>query len=118
YEYGSKWVLKLRNFHRLCGTSCVTYATLSDLPKSLEESGGGYYLLNKGHHLVVDYLKQSGVSIYPIPFPTTTYITDSGENWSGPWLTKFQSKRWRIRRLMNSRLLTPNKRVEFGIHFI
>ncbi len=112
--YGSKWLMKLHDFHAVCGTSCVSYVTGADLPKSLHEDSSQFYLLSKGHHLVVDYLKTLSIPINPLPFAAVVYTTDSGENWSGHWSSTMRSKRWLMRRLMNSRYLTQAKRHEFG----
>jgi hypothetical protein len=116
HVYNSRWVIKIRDFHLYCGTSCVTYVTLDDLPVSVQEPSSDYYLLTQGHNIVVDFLKSSGVSTRSAPFPTTLYVTDSGENWSGAWVTQRFSKRVRLRHALSSRPITRSLREEFGLY--
>jgi hypothetical protein len=41
-------------------------------------------------------------------------MTDHGDNWSGPLLTNLPSRRWRIRKIFNTRPIGP-LRDEFGM---
>jgi hypothetical protein len=116
YRFGSKWVIKQRNFHLICGTACViTYVSESELPQSVEQHSD-FYLLARGHHGIVDFLRRSGIPTHPVPFPTTVYVTDSGENWSGAWLTELRAKRVLLRHALNSRPITRSIREEFGLY--
>ena len=115
HHYGSRWVIKQRNFHQVCGTSCVTYVSASELPDSMEEPLENCYLLSQGHNIIVDYLRKSGAPTHAVPFPTTIYVTDSGENHSGAWLRELRAKRLILRHAVNSRPLTPSIRKEFGL---
>jgi hypothetical protein len=115
HNYGSRWVFKERNFHLLCGTSCVTYVFPSELPDSVERPSKDYYLLTQGHNIIVDFLMRSAVPTNPVPFPTTVYVLESGENWSGRWLKELRSKRTHLRHAINSRLITQSIRDEFGL---
>jgi hypothetical protein len=114
HRLGSRWALKLHNFHKLCGTSCVTYVTSAELPETFDQPSREFYLLTQGHNLMVDYLRKLDMTVNPIPFPTTVYVTDSGENWSGPWLSVLRSKRWTLRKPLNSRPISATLRDEFG----
>jgi hypothetical protein len=116
HRYGSQWVIKQRNFHLLCGTSCIIYVSPSELPDSLEQPSDDYYLLTQGHNITVDFLKRSGVPTRAVPFPTTLYVTDSGENWSGARLAELRARRVRIRHVLNSRPITRSMREEFGLY--
>ena len=69
------WLEKRRNFHKFCGTSCLTYVTPDELS---EES----YLLSQGHNIIVDYLKLR-TNTRALPFPAAIYRLETGENWSG-----------------------------------
>jgi hypothetical protein len=73
------------------------------------------YLLTQGHNVIVDYLRKSGVPTNAVPFPTTVYVTDSGENHSGYWLRELRAKRLILRHAVNSRPLTRSIRKEFGL---
>jgi hypothetical protein len=116
HRYGSQWVIKQRNFHLLCGTSCITYVSTSELPDSAEQPSDDCYLLTQGHNTIVDFLKRSGVSTHAVPFPTTLYVTESGENWSGAWLTGLRARRVLLRHALNSRPITRSIREEFGLY--
>jgi hypothetical protein len=116
HRHGSRWVIKQQNFHLLCGTSCVTYVSASELPDSMEQPSDDYYLLTQGHNITVDFLRRSGVHTHPVPFPTTVYVTDSGENWSGHWLTELRARRVRLRHALNSRPVTRSICEEFGLY--
>jgi hypothetical protein len=102
-------------FHLRCGTSCVTYVTQDDLPESTHQPSSNFYLLTQGHNIVVDYLKEHKVPTHPIPFPTTFYVTDSGENWSGNFISTLLSKRWLLWKWFSPRPLTSQLRKEFGL---
>jgi hypothetical protein len=116
YRYGSQWVIKQRDFHLMCGTACVmTHVSVSELPESVEEHSD-FYLLAQRHDVIVDFLRRSGLSTHPVPFPTTVYVTDSGENWSGDWLTGVLGKRVRLRHALDSRPITRSIREEFGLY--
>ena len=116
HRFGSPWVIRMHDFHMICGTSCITHVAPHDLPTSLDEPASDYYLLTQGHNIVVEFLRKSGVLTNPVPFPTTLYVTDSGENSSGPWLTKLGSRRVRLRFVLNSRPITRSLREEFGLY--
>jgi len=115
HRIGSSYVIKQRDFHTQCGTSCITYVLASQIPLTIDEPLDESNLFNQPHHTLVDFLKNCGVPTRPIPFPTTLYVTDSGENHSGPWLTAPPSRRIRIRHILNTRPLTRSLREEFGL---
>jgi len=116
HPYGSRRVVRQRNFHLACGTSCATYVSPSELPDSMEQPSEDCYLLTQGHNVIVDFLRRSGVPTNPVPFPTTVYVLESGENWSGHWLKELRSKRLHLRHAINSRLITQSIRDEFGLY--
>jgi len=115
YVNGSRTVMKLNAFHRCCGTSCVTYATHADLPRLLADPQENFYLAARSHSTVVDYLRSAGASIQAIPFPTTLYVTNTGENLTGNWLTNRRGLRWSVRYIINRRPVTKQMREEFGL---
>jgi hypothetical protein len=114
YRPGSYWTMRLQNFHRVCGTSCVTYVNPHELPDTIDRPNADYYLLTKGHNIIVDFLKQSGVGVRPIPFPAVVYVTGHGDNWSGSSFFNRRSRRWQIGKIINTRPIAP-LRHEFGL---
>ena len=115
HRLGSQSALKLRNFHKICGTSCVTYVTHAELPETFDQPSKEFYLMTQGHHMVVDYLRTLDMTVNPIPFPTTVYVTDSDENWSGRSLSVLRSKRWMLRKMLCSRRIGWRLSAEFGL---
>jgi hypothetical protein len=112
HKYGSRWVVKRRAFHTLCGTSCITHVDRNELPDSMDDPNEEYYLLNQGHHQIVEYVRSRGVPTLPVPFPATIYTTNSGENCSGQWSI---SRRHLPGLTLDTRLITRSFRDEFGI---
>jgi hypothetical protein len=116
YRYGSRRVIKQRDFHLVCGTSCVTFVSPSELPRSVEQQSDDCYLLAQRHNVMVDFLRRAGMDTHPVPFPTTLYVTDSGENHSGAWLTELRARRVLLRHALNTRPITRSIREEFGLY--
>lgn len=115
HSMGSRFVIKQPDFHLYCGTSSVAYATPDDLPRSEDDPSKDYYLLQTSHTLLVDQRRALGISVRPIPFPTTIYIMNSGENWSGDWALSNHGRRTRLKLALNMRPITPGLRREFGL---
>jgi hypothetical protein len=116
HRLGSRLVIRSENFHMLCGTSCVSYVSADDLPSDMEQPSDEFYLVTQGHNIVVDYLRKAGSPVGPVPFPTTVYITNSGENWSGQWTSSLLGRRDRLAYVLNTRPLTRSIRDEFGLY--
>jgi hypothetical protein len=76
---------------------------------------GEFYLLTRGHNIILEYLRRSAITPRPVPFPTTIYVTDSGVNATGPWLTDLRSIRMRAKVLLNTRYLSRSVRSEFEL---
>ncbi len=115
HEEGSRWVEQIKHFHRLCGTCFASHVTEKDLPAKMSDANEAYYLLSQGHHRTVDYFRNRGASVRPIPFPPTVYVQGAGENTYG--YTPPASRRWKqhVRRLPRMRLLTGARKKEFGL---
>lgn len=115
YSAGSRFVIKQRDFHLYCGTCSVAYATADDLPKSADDPSKGYYLLETQHSLLVQQRSAQGVVVRPVPFPTTIYVMNSGENWSGDWSFSKHGRRTRLRLALAMRPITTSLRREFRL---
>jgi hypothetical protein len=115
HQLGSRFVIKQNRFHLYCGTSHLAYVTQADLPGSIDSRAEDCYLLTQAHNVIVDSRKAAGVEVRPIPFPTTVYILNSGENWSGTWLRTNHDRRTRLKLIFNTRPITQNFRREFGL---
>jgi hypothetical protein len=115
YQMGSRFVIKQKDFHLHCGTSHVSFVARDELPESME-AFNDFYLLKESHSAIVRSRRAAGAPSHPIPFPTTVYTLNSGENASGNWSWwSHHSKRAKLKHLLNIRPITPRLREEFGL---
>lgn len=74
WNEGSRFVLKYRDFSRLCGTSLIIRTDLYDLPSSIEAAETNYIKNMLGSHVIVqDILAQHGTPLAPLPFYGAVY---------------------------------------------
>jgi len=114
HQMGSPLVIKCTNFHTYCGTSHVAFVLQDDLPSSMEDNEKRY-ILHKSHTEIVAARRMVGAKVFPIPFPTTIYVTNSGENNSGSWRLRNHRKTTQIKLLFGIRPVTKKLREEFGL---
>jgi hypothetical protein len=90
WESGSPHVTRVRDFHRVCGSSLASY--IEDLP----EMAVDHWLLRWGHNIAIDHLSARGDSIAYPKFPAAIYRVATGENWTGlVWSNMGNSKKFR-----------------------
>lgn len=114
YSPGSNFAIKISDFYRFCGTSSVTYARKESLPVSIDDPMRPD-LIDTPHPEIIIRRLDMGLTPRPIPFPTTIYVVNSGENHSGNWSPKQHDRRTRLRLALNTRLVMPGMRREFGL---
>lgn len=114
YSLGSRFMIKLADFHLFCGTSSATYVTREDLPKSMNDPMRPF-LLDFPHPEIKEKRQERGIPVRAIPFPATVYVMNSGENNSGNWSPKQHDRRTRLRLALNIRPITAGLRREFGL---
>lgn len=114
YNLGSKFAIKINDFYLFCGTSSVNYVTKDQLPTSIDDPMRPY-ILSMPHPEVVKSRRGAGIAVRPIPFPSTIYVLNSGENNSGNWSVKSHDRRTRLRLALNTRPVTPGLRHEFSL---
>lgn len=91
-RYGnSKYMHKIKDLHRICGSCNIIRMHLEELPKEVpsnrlchdEETArilNAMYPIRFDHHIVVDKYKEEGREFSRLPFPSTIYQRDTGDN--------------------------------------
>lgn len=87
YCDGFDYMKKILYPHRICGSFSIVNYTLEDLPEEMpkdlwDNSPKDRWIIRKSHREVPDYLAQSGRKLKEIPFPTTIYVRNTGDNHS------------------------------------
>lgn len=116
HDEGSRWVYRLADFHRRCGTSAIVRVTAADLPADPAEPRDPYFILMHGHSVIADFLRERGSPLARLPFFGAIYVTATGENDSGMSLRGWGGKKMLLKKLLNSRPLTPRIRETYGYH--
>jgi hypothetical protein len=114
HQMGSPLVIKCADFHTVCGTSHVAFVSENDLPSSMEDNER-YYMLHESHVDIVASRRRVGAKVFPIPFPTTIYVINSGENYSGYRYSRSWLSRNMMKFLLGIRPVTTKLREEFGL---
>jgi hypothetical protein len=110
WEEGSPHVTRVRDFHRLCGSSLASYFEF--LPEMTDE----HWLIRWGHNIAIDNLTARGDSIAYSETPAAIYRVATGENHSGlGWSNMGNSRKVQIKRWLARRRFTPAMRHEFGL---
>ena len=87
YNEGFPYMKKLLALHRICGSCAIINYSVSDLPDTMPEdlwdnSPMEKYIIRMSHRQVPDYLREQGRELSEIPFPTTVYVRNTGDNHS------------------------------------
>lgn len=113
-----------KGFDRYCGTSNIIRENLYEFSSSMEEDKLVEYVYNYYRHREIrDTLYQKGIILKSLPFKGAIYITDNGENIYHGIETKKKNISWksrifRLKSLLDNRLLTTEIRHEFGLYDI
>lgn len=116
HDEGSRWVYRLNDFHRRCGTSAIVRLAAADLPADPAESRAPYFILNHGHGVIADFLRDRGTPLARPPFPGAIYVTATGENDSGTAYRDWGGLKMRLRKLLHGRPLTRRLREAYGYY--
>jgi hypothetical protein len=92
----------------------VAFVLEDDLPTSIEDNERRY-ILHESHADIVASRRMVGAKVFPIPFPTTIYVTNSGENCSGSWMLRNHGKTAQMKFLLGVRPVTRKLREEFSL---
>lgn len=87
YHEGSDYMKRVENLHKLCGSCSIVYYTPDDLPNEMpksffDNSPVDRWIIRKPHCDIPDFLEAHGRRLSTIPFPTTVYVRDTGDNHS------------------------------------
>lgn len=87
YNDGADYMKKARDLHRLCGSCSIVYYAEDDLPDKMPESffddsPVDKWVIRKAHCVIPDYLREHGRELRRIPFATTVYVRNTGDNHS------------------------------------
>lgn len=120
YNDGFDYMQKVRNLYQLCGSCSIVYYTVNDLPDKmpeclLDEAPIEKWIIRKSHKMIPDYLRDHGRKLSTIPFPTTVYVRNTGDNHSMLDGSDFGWKR-KLAFLLKPRIrVCGNEGKEFGI---
>jgi len=87
YNEGSDYVQKAGALHRLCGSCAIVYYRPEDLPDEMPESffddsPSEKWVIRMAHPRIPECLKEQGRSLSTLPFPSTVYVRNTGDNHS------------------------------------
>ena len=124
WEVGSRWLERVPDFHRVCGTSWIMKLAPEYFPVWL--GSGSMRICDQSHDAVHDGLVSIGAKIQQIPTPLSIYCVNSGANTghgagqgrAGSLIMERAAWRLRrsVRRILRCRRLTPKLQHEFSVH--
>ena len=113
---GSPWLYLRRDFDLICGTSAIVHCSPADFPADILAVKSDFFMIDCGHFEFRNPARARGRKLEPLPFPGAVYMTATGENDSGISLRQWRGKKMLIKKLLNSRLLTPRLRQTFSLY--
>ena len=116
HDQGSRWVLRKRDFHLLCGSSHILRCRPEDLPTNMGEKESDYWIGSHGHPEMAAFMRARGTPLAPFPSCGAVYNTATSESYSGMALRNWHSRRILLYKMLNYRLLTRAIREEFGLY--
>jgi hypothetical protein len=116
HDAGSRWLYRLKNFDRYCGTSSIVRLEPGDFPRSMERETSDFFILAHGHGVIGDFLRSRGTPLRPLPFIGAIYNSATGENDSRASLRGWGGRKMLLKKLLHSRPLTGAVRREFGLY--
>lgn len=104
-------------FFKVCGTSSILACRKpEELPGSMDEPLEKFPYLSTPHNQLDQLASGPGNGLAGLPFAGAIYCTGNGENWTGSrGVRDYRSKKWMLRRLFNTRLVTQHLKAEFGL---
>ena len=120
YNDGFSYVKKALHMYRICGSCAVVRYSTEDLPDYMpkdlwDDSLKEKWIVRMSHRKIPDYLQSIGRALETIPFPTTIYVRNTGDNHSmlnGSDLSKKRKLELMIRRRIP---ITEKMREEYGL---
>ncbi len=87
YNEGEDYVKKIWAPHRICGSCSIVNYSVEDLPDRMpqnlwDDTLKEKWIVRKSHRVIPKYLEEHGRKLLTIPFPTTVYVRNTGDNHS------------------------------------
>lgn len=87
YNDGFLYMKKIWGLHRICGSCIIVNYVPEELPDTLPENlwdntPMDRWLIRKPHTAMLQALEQQGKPLAKMPFPTTIYVRNTGDNHS------------------------------------
>ncbi|WP_130837075.1 glycosyltransferase family A protein [Lachnoclostridium sp. Marseille-P6806] len=87
YRDGSDCCRKIRAPHRVCGSCAIVHYEPEELPPELprdlwDDSPREKWVIRRPHRQVPELLRAQGRPLERLPFPSTIYVQDTGDNHS------------------------------------
>lgn len=87
YNEGFTYAKRVLALHRICGSCAIVNYSVDDLPPAMPENlwddtPKDKWIVRKSHRIIPDTLKQAGRPLSVMPFPTTMYLRNTGDNHS------------------------------------
>ena len=112
---GSAWIYRWPDFDLICGTAAIVLCAEEDFPRRMSDKKSDFFMIDCGHFEFRHPARTRGRKLDPLPFPGAVYVTATGENDSGTSLRQWRGRKMFIKKLLNSRFVTPRLRARFGI---
>lgn len=118
YNMGDAYCRKAMEPDQVCGSCLIVHYSAEDLPEALPESPaskeGKNYIIRKAHPSIRPYLKEMGRPVSLLPFPSTIYMRNTGDNHSMLNGGKLGLKR-RLEQALQRKVATEKVADEFGL---
>lgn len=117
---GSSYMKKVLFPYRICGSCAIVNYSVEDLPDAMpkdlwDNTLKEKWIVRMSHRKIPDYLASIGRPLENIPFPTTVYVYNTGDNHSILY-GKGLSKKRKLEILIRRRIpISDSLRQEFGI---
>lgn len=116
YTAGRRWINRLPRFDLICGTSAIVKCHDADFPRSMSDPKENFFLVNVGHFEFRYPEKIGGRRLLPLPFSGAVYVADTGDNYTGASLRRWDGWKMWLRRMASLRPLTARLRRAFGLY--
>ncbi|MBX3438760.1 MAG: glycosyltransferase family 2 protein [Planctomycetaceae bacterium] len=103
YQPGSRWLVRLNQFHLSCGSCYLFRYRQEEAPTSMDQSRDDFWMIKAHNKAVRAHFEARGARCVEFPFPAGIYMRgheDSIRNWFSKW--EKDSRTNRLAQLRNS----------------
>ena len=112
YDEGSRFLLPIDDFNKLCGTSSIVKVDEEQLPSSMNES---CFINENGHSEIDTYFEKVNRPLKKVPFRAVIYLTGTIENDSGLKFGDIKSRKKQLLFLFKRKRITNKILKEFEL---